>query len=77
MREKMSKPKSKEIYKKRGGSVEAVFGQIKGNRGFRRFCLRGLQKVKTEFMLVSIAHNLGKIMHQMKEKPELGFQYGC
>ena len=39
--------------------VESVFGQIK-NRGFRRFGLRGLTKVNTEFGLVAIAHNLLK-----------------
>ena len=77
MKEKMSKTKSKQVYKKRGSNVEAVFGQIKGNRGFRRFCLRGLQKVKTEFILISIAHNLGKIMNKMREKPELALQYRC
>ncbi|NQV30942.1 MAG: transposase, partial [Candidatus Marinimicrobia bacterium] len=40
---------------------EAVFGQIKANRQFRRFLLRGLDKVRIEFGLVAIAHNLMKI----------------
>nr|WP_235950014.1 transposase [Paenibacillus apii] len=28
--------------------VESVFGQVKNNRGFRRFLLRGLEKVSLE-----------------------------
>lgn len=40
---------------------EAVFGQIKYNSQFNRFRLRGLQKVKTEFTLVAIAHHLRKL----------------
>jgi transposase len=41
--------------------VESVFGQIKHNRHFRRFSLRGLEKVKTEWGLVCIAHNMRKL----------------
>jgi hypothetical protein len=40
--------------------VEPVFGIIKHNMGFRRFHLRSLEKVKTEWGLVSIAHNMKK-----------------
>jgi transposase len=41
--------------------VETVIGHIKQNMGFRRFHLRGLAKVKTEWGLVSIAHNMKKL----------------
>jgi transposase len=44
----------------RSVEVETVFGHIKQNMGFRRFHLRGRAKVKTEWGLVSIAHNLKK-----------------
>ncbi|EHL86059.1 transposase, partial [Coprobacter fastidiosus] len=40
---------------------EAVFAQIKHNSAWNRFRLRGLEKVKTEFTLVAIAHNLRKL----------------
>ena len=40
---------------------EAVFAQIKHNSQFNRFRLRGLEKVKLEFILVAIAHNLRKM----------------
>lgn len=66
MRTKMKQEESKKIYSKRSGSVEPVFGQIKNNRGFTRFRLRGLLKVKIEFSIMAIAHNLGKIMKYMQ-----------
>ncbi|WP_370465069.1 transposase [Neobacillus kokaensis] len=37
-----------------------VFGQIKHNRGFNRFSLRGLSKNITEWGLICVAHNLMK-----------------
>jgi transposase len=46
---------------RRSTEVEPVFGIIKHNMGFRRFHLRGLEKVKTEWGLVSIAHNMKKL----------------
>lgn len=49
------------IYAQRKIDVESVFGHIKGNRSFRRFLLRGLDKVHTEFGIVALAHNLLKV----------------
>ncbi len=46
---------------KRPIEPEAVFGQLKANKKFNRFKLRGLKKVKIEFGLLAIAHNLGKM----------------
>jgi transposase len=39
---------------------ESVFGQMKSNRSFRRFLLRGLPKVSLEVGWLSLAHNLSK-----------------
>ena len=39
---------------------EAVFGIIKFNHGFKRFHLKSNEKVKTEFGLVALAHNIRK-----------------
>ncbi len=47
--------------KKRPVDVEPVFGMIKQNRGFRRFLMRGIEKVSIEFALVALAHNLKKM----------------
>ena len=49
------------IYARRKIEVESVFGHIKGNRSFRRFSLRGLDKVHVEFGIVALAHNLLKV----------------
>jgi hypothetical protein len=40
--------------------VEPVFGQIKAVRGLNRFALRGLEKVKAEWKLICLTHNLLK-----------------
>lgn len=49
------------VYKKRKAIVEPVFGQIKEQRGFRRFSLRGLDKVRAEWKLVCATANLLKL----------------
>jgi len=46
--------------KKRSIEPESVFGQIKQNFGFRRFSLRGKEKVQLEFVFFALAHNLMK-----------------
>jgi transposase len=46
--------------KKRCFDVEPVFANIKQNHGFRRFMLRGKQKVEIEWGLLAIAQNLRK-----------------
>ena len=46
--------------RKQRWQVEAVFGNLKQNKGFRRFNLRGIDKTTTEFGLIALAHNLQK-----------------
>lgn len=46
--------------KKRVVDTEPVFGNIKQNKGFRRFTLRGKKKVEIEWGLLAMAHNLKK-----------------
>jgi hypothetical protein len=46
--------------KRRPVDVEPVFGNIKHNKGFKRFNLRGIKKVEIETGLLAIAHNLKK-----------------
>jgi transposase len=53
--------KGLEMRSKRPIEVESAFGDIKGNFGVRRFLLRGLEKVKIEWGLYSIAHNMRKL----------------
>ncbi|WP_034262717.1 transposase, partial [Bacillus sp. J33] len=47
-------------YRSRKIDVEPVFGQIKHNRKFNRFSLRGLSKNTTDWGLICVAHNLKK-----------------
>jgi transposase len=46
---------------KRPVEAESVFARLKHNWGFRRFLLRGKEKVEVEWGLLSIAHNLAKV----------------
>lgn len=48
-------------YRLRKQTGEPVFGQMKECRGFRRFLLRGLAKVKAEWRLACVAHNVLKL----------------
>jgi len=61
MKRKLETKAGAAIYAARKGIVEPVFGQIKEARGFRRFSLRGFEKVKAEWALVCAAHNLLKM----------------
>jgi transposase len=49
-------------YRLRKQTVEPVFGQIKEAMGFRRFLLRGLERVRSEWSLICTAHNLRKLI---------------
>jgi transposase len=46
--------------KQRCWDTEPVFGQIKHNHQFKRFMLRGIEKVSIETGLLALAHNLRK-----------------
>jgi transposase len=46
--------------KKRCFDVEPIFANIKQNKNFKRFLLRGIEKVKVEIGLIAMAHNLSK-----------------
>ena len=53
MRAKLGTESGRELYARRKTIVEPVFGPIKEARGFRRFLLRGLAKIRGEWRLVS------------------------
>lgn len=61
MKAKLRTARGRAVYGLRKGVVEPVFGQIKAARGFRRFSLRGLEKIRREWRLVCLTHNLLKI----------------
>ncbi len=61
MRRHLQTVRGKKTYAKRKQTVEPVFGQIKEERGFRRFLLRGLESVRAEWQLICLTHNLLKL----------------
>jgi transposase len=61
MRAKLGTESGRAVYAQRKTIIEPVFGQIKEVRGFRRFLLRGLAKIRVEWRLVCLTHNLLKI----------------
>ena len=61
MREKLRTEAGRNVYKMRKAIVEPVFGQIKEQRGFRRFSLRGKENVGREWKLVCAVSNLLKL----------------
>jgi transposase len=60
MKRKLETQVGTAVYATRKFVVEPVFGQIKQARGFRQFLLRGLEKVRGEWALICLTHNLLK-----------------
>jgi transposase len=65
---RMATDEAKAIYRRRAPMIEGTFGCIKSAMGIRRFLLRGLPKVRMEWLWVCTAFNLKKL---------IGFLAGC
>ena len=50
--------------------VESAFGNLKQNKGFTRFMLRGLDKVALETGLLATAINLKKLVRILQKRAE-------
>ncbi|MEJ2080602.1 MAG: IS1182 family transposase [Acidobacteriota bacterium] len=61
MRVKLESEAGRAIYRRRKGIVEPVFGWAKERLGFRRFSLRGFERVSGEWDLVCLAVNLKRL----------------
>lgn len=61
VREKLNSEVGLQYRSQRPVDVEAVFGNVKFNHGFKRFLLRGMEKVEIEAGLISLAQNLRKM----------------
>jgi len=61
MREKLASSPGRDVYARRKTITEPVFGQIKEARRFRRFSLRGLTKVRSEWGIICLCHNVLKL----------------
>ncbi len=66
MKQKLKTKVGKAIYAARKCVVEPVFGQIKQARGFRQFLLRGKKKVKGEWSLLCLTHNILRLYAAMQ-----------
>jgi transposase len=58
----LSTDKGTNLRKRRCHEVETVFGEIKGNMGFRRFTMGGNDGVSTEWGLHMLAYNMKKLL---------------
>ena len=61
MKDKIDTPNGRAIYSKRMSTVEPVFGHIRGMKHLDHFTMRGRQKVKTQWLLFCMVHNIGKM----------------
>jgi hypothetical protein len=59
MAHRLKTPEGKELYALRKQTPEPVFGIIKSALGFRQFLLRGIDNVRGEWNLVTMAYNMG------------------
>ncbi|MDY5885465.1 MAG: IS1182 family transposase, partial [Treponema sp.] len=65
VKELLSSEEYKALMKKRSTECETVFGQTKGNLGFRRFHLRGKEKVGTEWGLLMLGYDFKQLIRLM------------
>lgn len=61
MHARLRAPPGRVAYARRKVIVEPVFGQIKGARGLRQFLMRGLERVRGEWLLDCMCHNILKL----------------
>jgi len=71
MRARLATETGRRAYGRRKQTVEPVFGQRKERRGLRRFLLRGLAKVRAEWTLWCLTHNLLKLVRALRRRPAL------
>jgi transposase len=61
MARKLRTKKGREMYARRKGMIEPIFGQLKQVLGFRQFSMRGLAAIRGEWRLMATVHNLLKL----------------
>lgn len=61
MDRKLRTKRGRALYRKRGASVEPVFGQMKDRQDAGRFSMRGLELCRGEWQLQAAVHNLRKL----------------
>jgi transposase len=66
MREKLQSEPGAAIYRLRQQTIEPAFGQIKEVRRLRRFSFRGMARVRAEWLLIALTHNLLKLFRHRR-----------
>jgi hypothetical protein len=61
MARKLRTKVGREMYARRKGMIEPIFGQLKHALGFRQFSMRGLASMRGEWRLMATVHNLLKL----------------
>ena len=69
---KLATPAAAKRYSLRKETAEPVFGQFKDGRGLRRFRMRGLVKVRGEWALWCVTHNLRKLAGVRRDQRRAG-----
>lgn len=72
MDRKLRTKRGRDIYRRRGASVEPVFGQMKDRQGADRFSMRGLERCRGEWQLHAAVHNLRKLHRESVRSAEKG-----
>ena len=61
MRRTLTTKRGRRLYEQRRWMIEPVFGDVKDNRGIRRFQRRGFDACASEWKLIGASHNLRKL----------------
>ena len=64
---RMATPEGREVYQPRAWVAETPFAILKAVMGNRQFLLRGLEKVKTEWLWAVTSFNLAKLVREIKK----------
>ena len=70
MDRKLRTKRGRALYRKRGASVEPVFGQMKDRQDAGRFSMRGLERCRGEWQLQAAVHNLRKLHRESVRRAE-------
>ena len=69
MDRKLATQRGRRLYRQRRWMIEPVFGDVKENRGIRRFMRRGIAACASEWKLIAATHNLKKLYRRARPSP--------
>jgi transposase len=69
MQARLKTPQAMAAYRRRGPTIETVFGNGKHNWNFTRFSGAGLRRAQAEWAFHGLVHNLNKIINRLAAEP--------